>query len=539
MVDEKLLELNSKMAYILNAVVKEKDKVPISSILNALKISKRTFYFEFKKVNEWLECNGAGRIEISGQQIVLVSESRERLLGRLQEVREYLFSVEERRAIELFYIALSCRPVTIDRMQSFFDVSKNTVFNDIKDLKEKMLRYDIKVRNSSPKGYYFAGEEISIRKLISREAQLLLNQVPRSVLQNLMQASMVSIYHSQVDYRFQVSEIIHDYENLLQTHLVENDIENIIVMILVACIRSGQKNELNMEVQEKEAIATTKEYQVVQLLVQKLSERRIRLPENETYYITVLFLGSKNFDFRSRVSEKNFIVRITESIIENFVQITGFEFRNKNLLYSRLYLHIKPMYYRLKYGVHITNPVAEKIKTMYPAIFEYTREAVQRAGGEIASLITEGEIAYLCIYMASYLKEYQGEKHNKKKILIVCGAGVSTSVLIRDQMQNFLGERFFYQLSPAGEIRENELNDYLMVISTVALDMEAKNIFYTGPILEEKTKKRMVQFLIQSDCFGNCRVTIRRVIQIMKEENIQFNESEMFLKLLSILPKKS
>lgn len=532
--EENMLELNSRMAYILNATVKEKGRVPISSILDDLKISKRTFYFELKKTNDWLKLNELGSIQISGQQLIVEPKNSGKLRSRLGEMKGYLFSVEERRKMEIFFIALSYHAVTIDKMQSFFDVSKNTILNDIGDLKKTLLRYDIKICSSAKKGYHFVGEEFSIRRVISKEILTMTNRVPQETLQELLQDSMDSITHSNVDYRLLIRGIIHDYENLLQTQLVQSDIQNVITMIVVAYIRSSRKFELNMDIQEKQAIAETREYQTVQLLVRKLHEEHLTLSVNETFYITILFLGIKNFDFQTRVSEKNFIMQTTESIIENFMQITGLTFQNKDVLYSRLYLHIKPMYYRLKYGIHISNPILEKIRTMYPDILEYTREAVQKTGGEIASLITEDEIAYLCIYMASFLKEYHGEKFDKKKILIVCGAGVSTSVLIREQLLDFLGDLFSYQLSPAGELKEDELADYLLVISTVMLDLEAKNIIYTGPILDEKTKMQIVRFLMNCNCFSGNHVTIHDVIQAMKEENIAFNESEMFLKLLQL-----
>jgi hypothetical protein len=96
---------------------------------------------------------------------------------------------------------------------------------------------------------------------------------------------------------------------------------------------------------------------------------------------------------------------------------------------------------------------------------------------------------------------------------------------------------FFYTLTPAGEIKEKELADYLLVISTVALNLEGKNIIYTGPILGEKTEKQIIQFLMKSNSFTDCNVTIQDVIQIMKKENIQFDEPKMYFKLLQLYMK--
>jgi mannitol operon transcriptional antiterminator len=531
--DEKCFEINSRMAYILNVTMK--DNVPISSVLRNLSISKRTFYLELKKTNDWLKFNDFGRIQIDKQRIMMTSKNSDKLLNRLCEANGYLFSVEERRALELLFITLTCCPVTIDTMQSFFDVSKNTILNDVGELKEIMSHYGIKIHNSVKKGYYCTGEEFSIRKVISKKVIMLVNLVPKAILQDLIQDSMNSICGKHIDYRLRIRVGIHEYENILQTHFVQSEIENVITMTFVALIRSSMKYELKIDAQEKAALAVTQEYKTVQMLVGKWNEELLVLPENETYYITILFLGIKNVDFNRPLSEKNFIHKITEAIIKNFVQISGLKFRKENVLYNRLYLHIKPLYYRLKYGVHISNPIIGNIKTMYPDIFEYTSKAVQMTGGEIASLITEDEIGYLCIYMASFLNDYQEEKHkkhNKKKILIVCGAGVSTSVLIREQLQSLLGDMFFYQLAPAYEIKESNLSDYLFVISSVILDYEGKNIIYTGPILEDKTKMQISEFLKQCNYFGDYCVTLRDVIKTLKDENIQFNEPEMFLKLL-------
>jgi mannitol operon transcriptional antiterminator len=536
--DRGMLELNGRMAYIINAAAEDKNKVPIVNVLNDLKISKRTFYFELKKANEWLKYNDLGKVQVDRRQIALEAKNRKKLLSRLGEVRGYLLSAKERKTMEFFYIALASYPVTIEKMQALFDVSKSTILGDIKELKSEMKLNDIKVCNSIPKGYYFSGEEFSIRKVIRKEALTFTGRIPKAILMDMLQESMASISRKQEDYRFMIGEIIRTYENLLQTHLVQSDIGNVITMIMVACIRGNKGYEINMDIQEKEALANTPEYRAVQLLVQKLNGEHIKLSENETYYIAILILGIKNFDFKSLVSEKNFIAQITESLIENFTQITGFQFQNKDLLYSRLYLHIKPMYYRLKYGVHIFNPIIEKIKAMYPDIFEYTREAVKKTCTEISTLITDEEIAYLCIYMVSFLKEYQEKKQDKNGILIVCGAGVSTSVLIREQLQDFLGRMFSYELAPAGEIRENGIADYLLVISTVALSMEGENIIYTGPILEEKTKKQVIKILMKNNAFSDCVIPVQDAVQIMKKESIPFDESRMLLKFLQFYREK-
>jgi len=512
------MDMNSRMAYILSAAVNDKENIPIASVLKDLGISKRAFYFELSKTNGWLGYYKLGKIQTVGQQIVMTGGDREEVKVKLREYGSYYFSVRERQAIEMLSIAVSLSPVTLEQMQNFFDVSKSTILSDVMENRKQLLQYSINLKNSSLKGYFLDGDEASIRKAVTRMMQELANYVPRTSFQKMLGASMERLYPGIGDYRETFSVAISDYEMLLQTHLVEGDIDNTIDMIAVSYIRNGKGRGYFMDEQEKLALSSSQEYKVVQLIFNRLSQQNLQISEDEICYITTLFLGVKNFDFKSAVSEQNFIARTTSSIIKNFTDVSHRSFRDSKMLYSRLYLHVKPMYYRIKYGIAITNPLVGKVREMYPDIFEYTQKAVQMTGGEIASLMTENELAYLCIYMASYLKDEEQEETDRKKILIVCGAGVSTSVLIREQLRGFLGDMFQYHLMPAGRMGEVDRKEYIFVVSTVDLRMEEEGVFYTGAILEEKTREKIIRYLLDSRTLHECEVKLKDILDIVEKK---------------------
>ncbi len=99
----------------------------------------------------------------------------------------------------------------------------------------------------------------------------------------------------------------------------------------------------------------------------------------ETYYITTLFLGIQTTDFLSQEQEDTFIAEFAEELVLSFERIACLSFPNRERLQKQLSHHIRPMYYRIKYGIPDKNPLVKDIKAMYPFVFDFTHKAVQAA----------------------------------------------------------------------------------------------------------------------------------------------------------------
>nr|MDF9458918.1 HTH domain-containing protein [Bacillus pumilus] len=116
----------------------------IEDLQNRLNVSTRTVYSEIKRMNSWLETQRLSGIQRKDQlgyylhpheKEVIIQKANTILVGH-----DYEPCVKERRAILLLSIACSEKRLRIDDFMKMIKVSRNTLLEDMKQLKEALSK---------------------------------------------------------------------------------------------------------------------------------------------------------------------------------------------------------------------------------------------------------------------------------------------------------------------------------------------------------------------------------------------------------------
>ena len=526
------MELKSRPAYILKIILEQKNGYTVDRIIEKLNITKRTFYYDFELINDWLKSRELGRLEIQSKIICVKSKKIEILEAEMRKNGSYYYSVQERRILELLMILLSAEVVTIEKMQNLFDVSKNTILKDIKEWKKILGNQNISIASSIKFGYVLQGEEFAIRKIVGKEIKKLQNFQPKDILKKWMQQSLVTITGEDYDYLEIARCLIKQYEQDENIKLVLENEELECSMILISWIRSMDGYTMNLHTEEKVTLVETKPYQSLKQSFEKLKVYNL-------YYIATLLLGIKVAQFVSQDQEDLYISNFTKALVVNFERIACISFDNKDRLMTRLKGHIRPLYYRLKYGVQSTNPLVQDVMRMYPEIYDFTGRAVREMKDDLAKMLTSDEIAYLTIYFISDEK-YQTiqKKSNVSKVLVLCADGMATSTLVKEQLKTLFGSTADIKLGIISEAKKYNLDDFALIISTGYSELLAhrKNIVFTNVILEDSDKKKIIQVMNQCGVIGEYNKTIQRIISAaVQSTNGIVDENELYFDVLRIL----
>ena len=310
-------------------------------------------------------------------------------------------------------------------------------------------------------------------------------------------------------------------------------------MILISWIRSMDGYTMNLHTEEKVTLVETKPYQSLKQSFEKLKVYNLEIPESEIYYIATLLLGIKVAQFVSQDQEDLYISNFTKALVVNFERIACISFDNKDRLMTRLKGHIRPLYYRLKYGVQSTNPLVQDVMRMYPEIYDFTGKAVREMKDDLAKMLTSDEIAYLTIYFISDEK-YQTiqKKSSVSKVLVLCADGMATSTLVKEQLKTLFGSTADIKLGIISEAKKYNLDDFALIISTGYSELltHRKNIVFTNVILEDTDKKKIIQVMNQCGVIGEYNKTIQRIISAaIRSTNGIVDENELYFDVLRIL----
>ena len=514
------MEINSRMSSILYLIVASKGRISLESLANETAVSKRALYYDLGKINECFSNKGIPAVVLENGECVIEEEYLDMVEEILESGNIHLASREQRMRIEILLIALSKEQVTIEGLSQEFDVSRNTIQTDLKLLKRECGgKTALKYTNRN--GYYFEGDELSVRNYISDNLAAIKNRgIWEMILKllNRLAADSLNLNPEFGDVYQIILEEIEIYSELISTSFIDHFVCHTAAMIMVAVIRNGLGNECSQIGQiGKRTFSYTEEFGQIKIMLARLRGKGIILSGNEEFYAAYLLLGMKRIDFQGEMNQK--VIEIVDVLLHHIEKQRGQIIERKEELRKMLCLHMEPMLYRLKLGLHSTNLLLEDIRKMYPRGFDMVETSVRAIGGEIGELITEDEISFLVMFVESHFAniEMGGGITDARKILIICGAGVSTSVFIRTQLQEILGENYEYELSAVSAVREKNFLKYKLVISTVRdVGLPAETI-YVSPILSERDTDHIIQKLC-SEPMDLRKVKLEDLINIIERQ---------------------
>lgn len=493
------MEINNRMSSILYLILASKGRISMESLMEETGVSKRALYYDLNKINVCLTDSGVGPISLEDGECMIRDEERGVIESILESQVIHLASRNQRMIVEALYIALNDEPMTIEMFRQEFDVSKNTIQTDLKLLKEEVVEHSIVLAYANKDGYYFEGNEMDIRNYISDSLHMIKNNGIQNMvihMLNQMAAKSVGEDSGKGDIYQLILEEIQDYGESISTGFLDSFVSRSAEMIMVALIRSNAGYECRqLEQTGRRTLSYTEEFTHVRTMVKNLRSKGIKIPETEEYYIAYLLLGMKRFSFRGEMNQE--IADTVDIFLDNLEKNLGKSIEKREELRRKLSLHMEPMFYRLKLGFRTNNVLLEDIRQMYPRGFGMVSDSIRSVGGEIGELITEDEISFLVMFVESHMADLEmgRESSSAGRILIICGTGVSTSVFVRSQLQDILGDGFQYDLSAVSAVKEEDFNKYCLIISMARDAKLPPETIYVSAILSEKDTDHIIRRL--------------------------------------------
>lgn len=513
------MELKSRQAQLLKNLSKSiSGGLSLKDIMAEFEVSRRTIYYDISAINKWLALSNLGSISVEGQCVKTHNVQWDKI-GNLSGVAPHRsLTVEERQALIFLRVALCCEPVTIASLMSTFDISRNTVLADIHQLRNELIELDLGLAGVSGAGYGITGDEVAVRKHVWAKMQFLANSNRVRDVRRFLQATLVKVTGNDIDYYELCRSLIKQYERDLETRcfLESNGLEG--MMVQVSWIRGLAGHSVIMGREEQITLMGTVSYRSVQCSAEKLKVVGITLPSEEIFYITSVLLGIKTANFAHQSEEDAYVSELAESLITNFERVGCLTFVNKEVVQEQLSHHIRPLYYRLKYGIPVHNPLTDDVRKMYPMSFEFCRRAAIESGlGDLS----DDELAYLTIYLSSDLDNNMLEQGDTSatRVLVIGVEDMSTATLLKDQLFQACGITFEYEFVDADKARRWTFESYALVISLVPMTaaMRSDNMVEVTPFLTDESKQQIYGILKNNRIISRYNTLIDEIIEVVEK----------------------
>ena len=463
-----MVYINARCRQALRILLNRNGRLTMEQLSKELNVSKRSAYYDVCRINVWLEQSGLAPLDAErGRGLWISAESREpieRLLSEQGTEEMYIFSPEERAKVIVLYLVSSPEPVFIEQLADCCEVSRNTVFSDLKNVSEQLKKYDIALDYQSKSGYALTGDTVRVRALFILYFREMLPLYRDGILK-FLDRERIQGYLSE----------LREIERELGLEYVDGAVQSIAALLPVM-VRG--KDSLEFSAVRRGQLQETKEYRTVRAHFPELSE-------DESAYLTLHLLGSQiNIspeDWMESASQQE-IADMARALVSEFERIACVNFDSRRALEQALALHLKTSLYRYQYGIQIGNLFYDDIIKEYPELFSITKAAAKRLEDSIELPIPHEEIACLALHFGAFLKV--GETKNERlRILIVCVNGVSTGNMIRREVSKLLPDAEIVGVTAATDMR-NAQNICNLIVSTIRVNSVVP-VITVHPVLTE------------------------------------------------------
>lgn len=444
---------------ILKYLIKYNGKISYKLLSEFLYVNERSIRYDIDKINEVLNDSAYPQIKkIEKGQIEYMDLNI--LSTVIDKFIRYIDITEYKDEILLFKV-LFLERINLKSIENEFGISRSSVKNILKIVREKLKLNKLKLEVEVQKGLVLVGDEENIRK-----AQL---KFVVKYSKDIYFSNIIEEYYGEID-RKKIEIFLKLVIDNTKYIISDEPYINLYYYILIMIDRLKKSQSIS-ENENQIFFQGLKEYRVINKFLNILEEEhQVEITLNEKVRLTDYFLGSHCYS--SENSSYKFWIEIdiiAKKIIKIFSENMGVNLSKDKVLLKGIVNHLKPTIHRLKNRQVLENSILKDFLKLYRPIFIGTKKSIRPLKDFINLEITEDEIAFLAIHFKAALDRADKLENRKNSILIVCSSGYGTSKLLSQQINenfsvNIVGVIPFYKL------KDYNLADVDLIVGTINID---------------------------------------------------------------------
>ncbi|MNW38498.1 Transcriptional regulator MtlR [compost metagenome] len=462
------------------------------------RISERTLRNELVLINEYLAENNYPMVTATrgkGMKLILPDKESEKLMTQVGGSREKdYYRPDERFLALLLDIADTTKTTLLYEMEEKLQVSKSTLDEDMRKLRQYLNPYAISVVSLTKQGIVLQGDERSIRSMLY---DVMNSMTDIDHLMRYRDADAVNKF--VLDYLDKrVLQILEEhYDEVLKKSRVEiNHVyRNQIILFLGVWVKRIQEGNT---VSELAKVRAEIEEGPVRNFVDAICADFSLYPSlNEIKYITFTI---ESFNPKDMNNSLDWVAAqlLAIQLIEHVEKVTGIPFsQEEEDLYEGLYKHITGLLSRAKNDLQVLNPLKDTIKESYAVLYDAVACFSKRIADYAKKTLSEDEIGFLTVYFSTSASRMNQEEQYVYQAVVVCNHGISTGKLLAANLKKQFNIEIVAVLS-SYELAFIDKLDVDLIFTSIPIEYPQKPVLLLNPVLRESDKKEVKAFLFEN-----------------------------------------
>lgn len=512
-----MVKLEKSQKEFLMLLLENENPQSIQSIQDQLDISRRTVYYIVNKINDiFYELRMEPINNKRGHGYYLTADQKKVVDSILHSDRTLQnLSPDERVHYLICWMMYPKTNIHIENIMELFDISRNSVFNDLKDLKSEIEKYDVSLYFDIKNGYMINGQVFSKRALLLYYLKILLKKIHYKSIE-FLDVSEVETFYSRLQ---QISLKMHN----------EYDDYNLLAIACLLNIVHYVDEKFDLSILELRDLEKTEELHMIDKYFQDLNV-------HERLYLTIHLLGSKAGSvIRLDDSQRDIqLFELALHLVDLFERQTSCDISEKNELVNSLYMHFKLSMYYYQLSIQISNTLLEDVKENYGNLYQMIKNLCESMDDEFPFILTDSEISYITMHFGGHLKQVQGKFYALIRVLIVCPSGISTSTLLKREVEDLYANVTVIAATAAENIAQYKENiDF--IVSTIDLDTDIPWIKVNAILTKDDKSKiasmmslNMQTYKLNKDNFSGLFSIIQKYVDLIQMKNLKRDVYDYF-----------
>ncbi|EOR22090.1 transcriptional antiterminator [Niallia nealsonii AAU1] len=486
--------MNDRQKVLLQTLLSNEGETwNIMELSERLACSEKTVRNDLGKIEQLLNKFPSAKLKRQPGIGITLEINREDRSGLLQQLFFNNQKAMEERIIEIAYLLLvSQNPITLQSLAERYYASKTTIKKEMEIIEKWLADYGLELISKPRLGNILLGTEFQRRSALAHLSQLLSSVfVEKNYVLDLFLPYEIT----------SVKRALQKMQNYFEIQFMDETFDSLVVHALIIVKRTRQKSPITVIEKDKAYVKAYKEYEWAGMFFKQLENSfSMKFPENECIYFTWhLISGKRVGDLEEHAFfQDTQLLGIIHNITERLSELTAYSFEKDSILTEGLAVHMYSVISRMKYGFPVSNPLLVDIKKMYPYMFNMVIFALEEIKNTYDLDVPEDEAAFLVLHFQASIERLEGNSGKKKNSLIVCHLGVGISHLLEAKIKQHYAD--IHILACIGKKSIDEFlknNNIDFIISTVSLKELPVPYVVISPLLEEKDKDKLNQFLQQ------------------------------------------
>lgn len=499
--------------------------VTAENLARMLAVSVRTVRYDLDALTEELRCEG----------LCIRSQARRGIWLERVEAQEAATAApvldRKERRDRIILALLDHAPCSIDGLAEDLAISRNTIISDLKDVQATLEQRGLAYVSKRGTGIAATGGEQELRDMLIH-----IFAKEEHDFRHFDRTDAASSPFRRYVHDLPMAEIAAFFLDLLGRHGVLGSDLSINRMICALAVQIQRLREGHQITEERPVDFLSNEGEATESLAAEIAvEMAGYAPEflhpAEIQHIVKELLHSRIYVFREEPGRTQETARALAREFVAYAQVWLDEtYADDEELLRNLAVHLRPALERAHVGIVLTNPLLERIREQYRAIFLIAARAAERLGERMNLRFSEDEIGYLTLYLGAAIERKKLRKSRKLPVVLICGNGVGTATLLANTIRNRLPNLHIVRILSYYNMKPEDVADVDVVISTVSVQLPEKTVLRISPILtdaESEIIEEQLKYLYDSRFImeGN---TVRtsggmRLVDLLTEEMIELH----------------